>query len=303
MARRGKKRELEEEHENHERWLVSYADMITVLMALFIVLFAMSQVDETKYQELKESLRSGFGQSGVMMHEKNTVLNGQGATVSSAIVPDAELEGLTPEQVQMVDRAINREEVLAHQRRVAEAQNEADRLDEVRRRLEAALAAHGLEDDVQATIDDRGLVISMVSRHVVFDLDLATLTDRGREVVDTLAPVLRDIDDPLQVDGHTNQAPGKPRYYASDWDLASARAITVLRHLNEQGGIDKTRLSASSYGMERPLVDPDKPGSQDVNKRVDIVVLTSLPAESRELLGEQDPRAAQTSANDEGRTS
>src|SRR5690606_21821313 len=87
---RGRKREIEEEHENHERWLISYADMITVLMALFIVLFAMSQVDETKYQELKESLRNGFGQSGAMMHEQASVLDGQGRTAISSVTSDPE---------------------------------------------------------------------------------------------------------------------------------------------------------------------------------------------------------------------
>ncbi|HEY9563738.1 MAG TPA: flagellar motor protein MotB [Nocardioides sp.] len=301
MAR--KRRVIEEEHENHERWLVSYADMITVLMALFIVLFAMSQVDDTKYQELKESLRSGFGQSGAMMHEKASVLDGQGSTALDPIVPDDDLSQLSPEQVKLVDRAVTRKETLAQQRRAADAENEADRFEEVLARLRTALAAHNLEDDVRATIDDRGLVVSMVSRHVVFHSDLATLTRRGQLVIDTLSPVLADLPDALQIDGHTNQARGKPKHYASDWDLASARAITVLRRLSEQGGISAERLSATSYGMERPLIDPKKSGSQQVNKRVDIVVLTSLPPESRELLSEHGFGAAQASGENAGESS
>src|SRR3546814_21185901 len=98
--------------------------MITVLMALFIVVFAMSQVDDTKYQELKESLLSGFGQSGAMMHEKASVLDGQGSTALDPIVPDDDLSRLSPEQVKMVDRAVTRKETLAQQRRAADADNE-----------------------------------------------------------------------------------------------------------------------------------------------------------------------------------
>ncbi len=283
MARR-RKRVIEEEHENHERWLVSYADMITVLMALFIVLFAMSQVDDTKYNELKQSLRDGFGQSGAMMHEQKSVLSGQGTTAISAVNPDPELASLTPEQIRIIDDEMTRREQLEQQRKAAEVDREVDRLAQVLKRLRAALAEHGLSDDVRTGIDDRGLVISLVSRHVVFDANLASLTARGRAVVDTLAPVLRDLPDSLQIDGHTNQVKVKPKYFDSDWDLSAARAITVLRHLNESGGVPTDRLSATAYGMERPLMDPEAPGSQRINKRVDIVVLTSLPPESRELL-------------------
>ncbi|WP_110208267.1 flagellar motor protein MotB [Nocardioides daejeonensis] len=280
------RRQVEEEHENHERWLVSYADMITVLMALFIVLYAMSQVDETKYEELKQSLRAGFGQSGAMMHEQRSVLDGQGQTAMSAMRPEAEMSSLTPEQVRIVDRAITRKEQLAQEQRAAEVDREVSRLQEVLSRLKKALEKRGLQDDVRASIDDRGLVVSLVSRHVVFDANLASLTERGRAVIDTLAPVLRDLPDALQIDGHTNQVKVKPKFFASDWDLSAARAITVLRHLNEVGRIPADRLSATAYGMERPLVDPTEPGSQRINKRVDIVVLTSLPPESRELLSE-----------------
>ena len=146
------------------------------------------------------------------------------------------------------------------------------------------LRQHGLSQDVRTLIDERGLVISLVSRHVVFRADVADLSPRGRKVVDVLAPVLRDLPDPLRIDGHTNQVAVKPAYYASDWDLSAARAVTVLRRLSETGGVPEDRLSMSAFGHEKPLVDPKRPGSQEVNKRVDVVVLSGLTGESRELL-------------------
>ncbi|MDP3890251.1 flagellar motor protein MotB [Nocardioides sp.] len=289
-----------EEHENHERWLVSYADMITVLMALFIVLYAMSQVDESKYQELKQSLRAGFGERGAMIHNSSSVLDGPGQTALSAIVPVNELDTLTTEERVIVDNAVARTDQLRRQRQEAEVRREADRLAEILRRLREALRRHDLEEDVRTSIDHRGLVLSLVSRHVVFDADLATLTARGRLVVDTLAPVLRDLPDPLQIDGHTNQVDVKPRYFPSDWDLSAARAITVLRHLHESGGVPNDRMAATAYGMEKPLVDPRRRGSQQINKRVDIVVLTSLPPETRALLDEIGVRHSMSAANQGG---
>ena len=133
-----------------------------------------------------------------------------------------------------------------------------------------------------ASIDNRGLVVSLVSRHVVFEANLASLSERGREIVDTLAPVLREIPDPLQIDGHTNQVKVKPKYFATDWELSSARAVTVLRHLNERNGLPAERLTASAFGHTKPLIDPAKKGSQAVNKRVDIVILNQATRASEE---------------------
>ena len=159
-----------------------------------------------------------------------------------------------------------------------------NRLQELIDKLDAALRAKGLRNDVQAGIDERGLVISLVSKHVVFEPNLAELSARGIDVIDTITPVLRKVDEPLRIDGHTNQVPVKPKYYPTDWELSAARAITVLRHLNEVGGIANERMTASAFGHEKPLVDPSKPGSQEVNKRVDIIVVSDLPPETKALL-------------------
>jgi chemotaxis protein MotB len=269
----------EEEHENHERWLVTYADMITLLMVLFIVLFAMSTVEEKKFLALKEGLAAGFGQSDSILDGSTAVLDENGVSAVKPLTPD-EFMGSSPGQVKAVAEAMQAQ----NQKRYAEAAAEADRLREIERKVLEVLRVHHLEKDVQTVIDGRGLTVSLVSRHVVFEADLATLTSRGRLIIDTLAPVLRSIDDDLAIEGHTNQAPGAPRYYASDWDLSAARAVTVLRHLNERRGIPAERLSAVGFGKIRPLVDPGLPGSQQLNKRVDIVVKSGLAEENRELL-------------------
>jgi chemotaxis protein MotB len=285
MPRRRRPDAHEVEHDNHERWLVTYADMVTLLMVLFIVMFAMSQVDQKKFNALKEGLAAGFGQSTSIQDGSSSILDQPGEAAAEPIAPQR--FAVEVQQVKTSNTAGGASAAQAQaqaQAHYADAKAEVDRLKALLERLNAALRKHHLEDDVQASIDDRGLVLSLVSRHVVFEPNLASLSTRGREVVDTLAPVLRDIPDPLQIDGHTNQVKVKPKFYPTDWELSAARAVTVLRHLNEDDGVPATRMTASAFGHEKPLVDPSKPGSQRVNKRVDIVILSTLPSETRALI-------------------
>ena len=284
--RRGGHEEEHEEHENHERWLVSYADMMTLLMVLFIVMFAISQVDQKRFNALKDGLAAGFGQSVSVLDGADSVMEQPGVAPIPPIAPsDFSPDTSVDSQMQQaVQQAVDDAARMQNERRYADAAAEADRLDEIRSRLLAALRAHGLQDDVRMAIDDRGLTVSLVSRHIVFAPDSATLTDRGGEVLDVLAPVLRDIPDDISVDGHTNQVPVRPKYFPTDWELSAARAVTVLRHLAEVGNVPADRLSAAAFGHERPLIDPDRPGSQALNKRVDIVVLSGAAAETRALL-------------------
>jgi chemotaxis protein MotB len=288
MSHRGSRRHRgahEEEHENHERWLVSYADMVTLLMVLFIVMFAISQVDQRKFNALKDGLAAGFGQSVSVLEGSDAVMEQPGVAPIPPIAPtefDADLQD--SENVRAVQEAVDTAERLRNERRYAEAAAEASRLEEIRERLLAALREHGLQDDVRMVIDSRGLTVSLVSRHIVFEADRATLTDRGRRVLDVLAPPLRELPDMLQIDGHTNQVPVKPKYYPSDWELSAARAVTVPRYLNEVGSVPAHRMSAAAFGHERPLIDPARKNSQRLNKRVDIVVLSGAAAETRALL-------------------
>jgi chemotaxis protein MotB len=286
MRRRRRTDVHPEEHDNHERWLVTYADMVTLLMVLFIVMFAMSQVDQKKFNALKEGLAAGFGQSTSIQDGSSSILDQPGEAVAQPIAPNRFAIEVEEVKTSAVSKAIADHEDQQAARHYAEAKAEVDRLKALLARLDAALRKHHLEDDVQASIDDRGLVLSLVSRHVVFEPNLATLSARGQLVVDTLAPVLRGIPDPLQIDGHTNQVKVKPKYYPTDWELSSARAITVLRHLNEADGVPAARMTASAFGHEKPLIDTSKPGSQRINTRVDIVVLSTLPSETRDLINQ-----------------
>lgn len=285
-SRSRRRRHEEEEHEDSERWMVTYADMVTLLMVLFIVMFAMSTVDQEKYQALKNGLADGFGRSLNILNGASPKVDDSGAVEPATASYDQLVNELPKNQRAKVQEAIDQTERLRLQRQYAEASSEVSDLTKLWRRMDAALAKHGLQDDVQAAIDERGLVVSLVSRHVVFQPNLADLTERGRRILDTLAPILAELTEQIQVDGHTNQVKVKPKYYPTDWELSSARAVTALRYLQEQKGLPLNRLTASAFGHTKPLVDPKVPGSQAVNKRVDIVVLSDAPAETRAKFGE-----------------
>lgn len=285
MPRRRRREPEEEGDHGSERWLVTYADMITLLMVLFIVMFAMSAIDQKKFNALRAGLIEGFdGHAPSVLTGSTSILPDDGDSVTQSIMPSLQTTSLSPQQQAAVSKAVSKHSAQQQDARYAEAVAEANRLREVLARVERALRAHGLQNDVRPEINDRGLVLSLVSRHVIFQYNLATLTPRGQAVVDTLGPVLRDIPDPLEIDGHTNQEKVKPKFYRTDWELSAARAATVLEQLNERDQIPGKRLTLSAFGHERPLVPPSQPGSQRINKRVDIVVMTRLPQQTRALL-------------------
>src|SRR3712207_629296 len=238
----------EEEHENHERWLVTYADMVTLLMVLFIVMFAMSTVEQKKFNALKSGLAAGFGQSTSIMDGASSILDEPGTSAMEPINPKAVQDNPAVQEAQ--EQAVAQARLRENKRAYAAAEAEADRLQDLEARVHRALAQQGLDDDVRTQLDGRGLTLSLVSRHIVFESDLATLTPRGHQILAILSPVLHRLENDLLIEGHTNQAPGRPEYYASDWDLSTARAITVLRWLNERAGVPEGRLAAVGYGHE-----------------------------------------------------
>lgn len=297
---RRKKPEEPEEHQNHERWLVTYADMLTLLMVLFIVMFAMSQVDQKKYNALKSGLAEGFGSSSSFMKGSDSILEGQLKEAADPRLSGTQIfQQLSPEGKAIVTEVLDQEKRKSQQESYDAAVTEASRLKAAERKLKAALKKRGLADDVSTTIDERGLVVSLVSRHVVFRPNIAQLSPRGQKVVDTLAPVLKELGNDLRIDGHTNQAAGPPKYFATDWDLSAARALSVLRRLNESARIPGSQLSLAAFGHEKPLMDPLTPGSQDINKRVDIVVLPNVGQDAQRLLDQvANPKPTSTDSTD-----
>jgi chemotaxis protein MotB len=282
-GRRRQKKHEEEEHENHERWMVSYADMMTLLLVLFIVLYAMSQVDKSKFAALASGLSETFGGPIVVAPgptPEGSVLDGlPGAIdIASAIPPDP-----TVAEAQ-VDAAAAAAAAERAKRVAAEAASAYDELAAARDRIDAALTAAGYAGAAKYEIDERGLVVHIVADAVLFDAEEAVLRPEGRTILDAVAPTLTGLPNVLRVEGHANHLPvsaGGP--WPSNWELSAYRASTVLRYL-AGGGVPEPRMSATGYSSTRPLVPESDPNALSVNRRVDIVVLSTASAEANALL-------------------
>lgn len=282
-GRRRPRKHEEEEHENHERWLVSYADMVTLLMVLFIVLFAISQVDKAKFAALANGLSASFGAPITALPgaaPEAAVLDGLPGAVdlASAIPPDP-----TVQQAQ-IDAAAAAAAAQRAQRVAAEAARAYDDMAAARARIDAALTAAGYAGAARYEIDERGLVVHIVADAVLFDAEQAVLRPEGRAVLDAVAPPLIGLPNMLRVEGHANRLPVTPGGpWPSNWELSAYRATTVVRYL-AQDGIPETRMSAVGLSSTRPLVPYSDPSALSVNRRVDIVVLSTASAEANALL-------------------
>jgi len=281
--KRAKKHE-DEEHENHERWLVSYADMVTLLMCLFIVLFAMSQVDKAKFAALASGLSQSFGAPITAL---------PGATPSGSAVLDSLpspvniAAGIAPQQqasTGQVKAAAEQAAAQRAQRIAAEAKTAYDNLAAARARIDAALTAAGYKGAARYQIDERGLVVHIVADAVLFDAEKAALRPAGEQILKSVAPTLTHLPNQLRVEGHANKLPVDPNGpWPSNWELSAYRATTVLRFLSAVG-VPEDRMSAAGYSSTRPLVPYTDPNAYSINRRVDIVVLSTASAEANALL-------------------
>lgn len=260
--------EGEEEPANEERWMASYMDMVTVLLCTFIVMFSMSTVDKHKFDELKNSLATGFGQ----------VASQKIDTAKGEIVPADEAK---PDPT-------------AGDLKLAQA--EVHDLTALRDRLHDALVAHGVDDSVSFRIDSRGLTVGLIGSETFFATNSIGLTDQADAVLDAIGPILATAGYQVSVEGHADQRKAAAPF-ATNWELAAGRSTAVLRRLVETNGFPGGSISAVSFGDTHP-VDATTGDVLAENRRVDIVVLSAQPQNVRDLLtkalGEQD--AAQSPA-------
>jgi chemotaxis protein MotB len=241
--------------------------MITVLMCLFLVLFAMSSIDADKYAQLKDSLATGFGTT-----PSTEVDSAIGVIVDPAKV-DEEGIGFSATETDEAD------EKEAAKKEVAEFEG-------IVQQISANLAAQGLQDQVSFSIDERGLTVKLLGGQTYFAGDSARLQDGAITAIDAVGAALAGIPNHVSVEGHIDPyGQGSPAL--NDWELAGARSTAVLRRLVETNVIAAERISSTSYGGVHPEVE----GESALNRRVDIVVLSELPgaaaARIPEVISEQ----------------
>lgn len=225
------------QHGNQERWMVSYADFMTLLFAFFVVLYSSSRVDKARMASLSNAITAGFRELGV----------GAGSGGARVVIP-----GSTP--APMFPPA-----------------QPAESAEAIRHKLES-----GLAEDLDRTVSLRetreGLILSL--REVgFFDSGSATLRANSLETFDRIGSVLGSIASNLRIEGHTDDVPIHTAQFQSNWELSSARATEVIRLLLVREGIDPERLSAAGYAEFHPIAGNSTEDGRRLNRRVDIVII------------------------------
>jgi chemotaxis protein MotB len=268
VSGRRRPRKKPEEHHVDERWMASYMDMVTVLMCLFIVLYAMSTVDANKFEKLRNSLATGFGAVA-----SETVDTAEGTVVPPEFV-DENLEAFA---------ALPSAKATAAPDALEAALKEVDRLRALEAKMKAGLKAAGLSENVEFQIDQRGLTVKLIGSQTFFAPDRPELTARAAHVLKIISPILGPAALEIMVEGH---AANGVTSYPSTWELSSARAVNVLRYMVDRGGIAPATIGAVAFGSARQVNDDSTPALMERNRRVDIVIISDQPDVVRALIPE-----------------
>jgi chemotaxis protein MotB len=245
MPRDRKKGKEEKGGGGHEaaglmRWLLTYADMITLLMAFFVMLYSMSVLDLKKFEALADVLRMALGGRGrSVLHGGSSIFNpGAADNPKPAIVPGMDI---------------------AQMKAIAE---------EVRRYVEE----HGLGGSVGVHVQERGIVVRIAAEGILFDRGKADLRPEAIPILSKVGKMLASMRYQVRVEGHTCSLPINTSKFPSNWELSAARAATVVRFLISMG-VRPDRLSAVGYADSRPVAPQDTEENRRKNRRVDIVIL------------------------------
>jgi len=245
------RKRYEEDTENHERWLISYADFMTLLFAFFVVMYAISVVNVGKYKVLSDALGDAFG--------------GRGA----AVVPNT-----------AVEQPFTLPNIVARKR--AEAmRREKDRLTQLARDLTATLGPLVKEGKVRVTQNSRGVSVE-INASVLFAPGDAALTDTSREALSAVAILLKNDPHQVQVEGHTDDVPISNPLFPSNWELSAVRASSVVR-LFIDSGMAPARLTAVGHGANLPVAANDTPDGRARNRRVAVTIISALPDVTTEV--------------------
>jgi chemotaxis protein MotB len=263
MSRRKKTRS----HSNHERWLVSYADFITLLFAFFVVLYASSQVDKKKVGKLAMAIQVAFQEMGVF------------ETSSTKVPVDLEdpMPFSTVQTIESLQRNASLGQIASHPGSGLGGGAENGDLAELQHELETTLALEMSQENISMRREPDGLVISLREAGF-FESGSGQMKQESQPAFDRIADLLRKRNCRLRIEGHTDNVPIHTAQFSSNWELSTTRATEIIRVLIVRDGFDPHHLSAAGYGEFHPLASNSTHEGRSMNRRVDIVILAeTLP--------------------------
>ncbi len=237
------RRRHEEEHENHERWLVSYADFITLLFAFFVVMYSVSRVDNKRLNQASAAIKWALHFSGTGGNAQMPIFEGPAS--SSAV--DLGGSPTSPPQIQ-ADLIRKR----------------------IERRVEILIAQKGAAGSVQVLLEGKLITVRLTAAHF-FDPGQAVLRPDVLPILDAIADELVPLQRVLRVEGHTDDTPVQGSRFRDNWELSATRAATVVGYLERAHHAAPARLVATGFGASRPIAPPEAPDAHERNRRVEIV--------------------------------
>jgi chemotaxis protein MotB len=278
-------RKQHEEHENHEAWAIPYGDLVTLLLAFFVVMYAMSTVNEGKYRVLSDSLNEAFnGQQ----HQGGFIAGG---VVGSPEMPRSQVRRLISAALPGVpapDRDVRSEIAAAAsaEARTSEApppespaeQTSDAELGRVAEEVTSAMGALVASGEVHVRRLQNSVVVD-ISADILFPSGVAQLSSAAAVPLQHLADALRPFTNAIRVEGHTDDRPISTPEFRSNWELSAARAASVV-HLFMDRGIEPDRLAVVGFGQYRPIAANDSSAGRNTNRRVAVVIVDSAQPQS-----------------------
>lgn len=244
------RKKFDEEQDNHDRWVVSYADFITLLFAFFVVMYAVSSVNSGKYRVLSESLGNAFGREAP-------------AAIPAAVAP---IEKPT---------ASGLPRSFAAQKHEQAVRREKEQMTGMARDILKSLAPLVEQGKVRVSQSSRGVSVE-INASVLFAPGDAKLTGASGQALKAVAMVLKNDKHAIQIEGYTDNVPISNAMFPSNWELSAVRASSVIRLLVENG-IDEKRLIAVGHGSNQPVASNDTAESRSRNRRVEVMILSGVP--------------------------
>ena len=265
MAR--KKHAKPHEEEAGEAWLLPYSDLMTLLLALFIALFAMSQTDSSKMQALAQAFTAAFNMGGP------SFFSGMGSSMSMPSTPSSGAESSNSAYME-----------------------ENENLREAQEKLEQYIKENNLQDQVSTELTEDGLMIRLKEK-ALFASGSASLQGQAEQIVPVIAALLSSLPERVTISGHTDNVPISTAQFPSNWELSSSRAVNLMRGLmGAQPSLNPARFSALGYSEYRPIASNDTEEGRAQNRRVEVFIARSMRFSQDDSISASDGQV-KTSAN------